>query len=210
MYWGDFGWLDTPIPRSLAAVLVWTSLLAVGLTLAKTLRGVFSRTEEDPGRATRGRLVPGSLDPLGDRLLRPARRADGISPPGRYFLPPIIAQMAWLAIGLVSLAPARCALAALVFAPIFRGLDFFRSTSEAHVGYFYLPADAALAIGALAGLSLRPLAYVVGARPRGHGGARVAVSEDAEPRGVSARRGGCHAGDALGWVGGSRSAGRRG
>ncbi|MEP7343701.1 MAG: hypothetical protein ABI877_00480 [Gemmatimonadaceae bacterium] len=59
----------------------------------------------------------------------------------------------------------RAILAGLVtvvaFAPLFRGLDFFASVSDVHGGRFFLPSDAVLAIGALAHIQLRPLAYAV-------------------------------------------------
>jgi alpha-1,6-mannosyltransferase len=58
----------------------------------------------------------------------------------------------------------RAILAGLVtvaaFAPVFRGLDFFASTTGVHDGRFFLPSDAVLALGALTHLPLRPLAYV--------------------------------------------------
>ncbi|MFN8574371.1 MAG: hypothetical protein U0132_20130 [Gemmatimonadaceae bacterium] len=58
----------------------------------------------------------------------------------------------------------RAALAAVLtvaaFAPIFRGLDFFATTSEVHGGHFYLPSDAVLAVVELTGAPLRFLAYV--------------------------------------------------
>jgi alpha-1,6-mannosyltransferase len=49
----------------------------------------------------------------------------------------------------------------LVFAPVFRGLDFFRSTGEVRAGYFFLPADAVKAIGHMIGVNLLPLALAV-------------------------------------------------
>jgi hypothetical protein len=49
----------------------------------------------------------------------------------------------------------------LVFAPVFRGLDFFRSTGEVRAGYFFLPADAVKAIGHMFGVNLLPLALAV-------------------------------------------------
>jgi alpha-1,6-mannosyltransferase len=52
-------------------------------------------------------------------------------------------------------------LVVLAFAPVFRGLDFFRSTGEVRAGYFFLPADAVMAIGTMAGLNLFPLALAV-------------------------------------------------
>lgn len=59
---------------------------------------------------------------------------------------------------------ARGAIAAVVtaaaFAPVFRGLDFFASTTDVHGGRFFLPSDAVLALGTLTHLPLRPLAYV--------------------------------------------------
>ena len=54
----------------------------------------------------------------------------------------------------------------MAFAPVFRGLDFFASTSDVHGGRFFLPSDAVFALGALTHLPLRPLAYVaVGVAP---------------------------------------------
>jgi hypothetical protein len=47
------------------------------------------------------------------------------------------------------------------FAPVFRGLDFFASTSDVHGGVFFLPSDAVLALGTLTHLLLRWLAYLV-------------------------------------------------
>ena len=52
-------------------------------------------------------------------------------------------------------------LVVLAFAPVFRGLDFFRSTGEVRGGYFFLPADAVKAIGTMAGTNLLPLALAV-------------------------------------------------
>ena len=52
-------------------------------------------------------------------------------------------------------------LVVLAFAPVFRGLDFFRSTGEVRAGYFFLPADAVKAIGAMAGINLLPLALAL-------------------------------------------------
>lgn len=49
----------------------------------------------------------------------------------------------------------------IAFAPVFRGPDFFGSTTDVHGGHFYLPSDAIFAIGALMQVSLRPLAYLV-------------------------------------------------
>jgi len=49
----------------------------------------------------------------------------------------------------------------LAFAPVFRGLDFFRSTGEVRGGYFFLPADAVKALGTMGGLNLFPLALAV-------------------------------------------------
>jgi alpha-1,6-mannosyltransferase len=52
-------------------------------------------------------------------------------------------------------------LVVLAFAPVFRGLDFFRSTGEVRGGYFFLPADGVKAIGHIAGVNLFPLALAV-------------------------------------------------
>ena len=52
-------------------------------------------------------------------------------------------------------------LVVLAFAPVFRGLDFFRSTGEVRAGYFFLPANAVTAIGTVAGINLFILAMAV-------------------------------------------------
>lgn len=52
------------------------------------------------------------------------------------------------------------ALTLAAFAPVFRGIDFFASTTDVHGGRFFLPSDAVLALGTLTHLPLRPLAYV--------------------------------------------------
>jgi hypothetical protein len=49
----------------------------------------------------------------------------------------------------------------LAFAPVFRGVGFFASTSDVHGGHFFLPADAVLALGGLTGVPVRWLAYAV-------------------------------------------------
>ncbi|MCC6316260.1 MAG: hypothetical protein IT361_01120 [Gemmatimonadaceae bacterium] len=49
----------------------------------------------------------------------------------------------------------------VVFAPFVRSPAFFAETSAVREGYFFLPADAIKAIGALTGLGLRPLAFLV-------------------------------------------------
>jgi hypothetical protein len=61
----------------------------------------------------------------------------------------------------VTRAIASLALMLLVFAPLFRGTDFFASASKAYRGHFFLPADAVIALGTLSGLNLRFAAYAL-------------------------------------------------
>jgi hypothetical protein len=53
------------------------------------------------------------------------------------------------------------ALAAATLVPLFRSLEFFRSTADVRAGYFYIPGDAVKALGTLAGVDLRMLAIGV-------------------------------------------------
>jgi len=107
MYWGNFGWLDTPLPSGLLTALIWMTVAAswtAGWWAVRRLRrassGVFPLLLLAGG--TLSLIVFFSL--LDYRAI--SSRGGTIDLQGRYFLPAIIGQMAWLSVGLLSPAPA--------------------------------------------------------------------------------------------------------
>lgn len=105
-YWGNFGWLDTPLPSALTTGLMGFSLIGIGLTAIWSIRRM--RTPEKNLAPQ-----PGVVLFLGVAILSTCAfyfyldTTVGYALQGRYFLSPIIAQMSWLALGWVGLAPAR-------------------------------------------------------------------------------------------------------
>ena len=105
-YWGNFGWLDTPLPAPLANTLIGLSLVAIALTAVWVIRhwGAESRIQIPQ---------PSLILFLGLAILAVfifyfgLDLTVGFGLQGRYFLPPIIAQMIWLALGITALTPAR-------------------------------------------------------------------------------------------------------
>lgn len=112
MYWGDFGWLDAPLPQPILQLLTWVTMITIWTTAWWLMRRHFS-LESTNGVKTFAVLLLGLctlflvvfytyldlrlFDAFGERF--------GMQ--GRYFLPPIVGQMIWLAIGLISPAPLR-------------------------------------------------------------------------------------------------------
>lgn len=105
-YWGNFGWLDTPLPSALMSGLIWFSAIGFALTVIW-----FIRRKRAVGHDLAPR--PGVILFLGLGILSTCAfyfyldASVGYGLQGRYFLPPIIGQMSWLALGWVWLAPAR-------------------------------------------------------------------------------------------------------
>jgi 4-amino-4-deoxy-L-arabinose transferase-like glycosyltransferase len=111
-YWGNFGWLDTPMDQGLYACLGGITTIVVWSTLWWLLRRVFSNGQQTDPRQTFIISVLGIqtvlLVVLYTYLDFQFFTIGGIyRPQGRYFLPAIIGQMTWLVIGLVSPAPAK-------------------------------------------------------------------------------------------------------
>lgn len=104
-YWGNFGWLDTPLPASLANPLVGLNIAAFALTAVWVLRRLRRRRNLQIPR-------PGLILFLALAMLAMGffyfglDTSIGFGLQARYFLPPIIAQMIWLALGLVALTSA--------------------------------------------------------------------------------------------------------
>lgn len=103
MYWGNFGWLDTPLPVSLTLGLSWLTVIGVWSTLWWFVRRLALRS--DPlslfplffcGCATLGIIAFYAYL----TFLIPYWGMQG-----RYMLPAVTAQMAWLLFGLVLPAP---------------------------------------------------------------------------------------------------------
>jgi len=112
MYWGNFGWLDTPFPQGLYLFLTGVTVIAVYITVWWLLRHIFS------GEQTADSRQPSMFFMLGIQTIfliilyayldfRFFNIGGIYRPQGRYFLPAIVGQMTWLAIGLVSPTPAR-------------------------------------------------------------------------------------------------------
>lgn len=112
MYWGNFGWLDTPFPEGLYVFLTGVTAVAIWTVLWWLLRHFFSRDQPQDSRQPFIYFVLGIQTILLILLytyldFRYFNIGGVYGPQGRYFLPPIIGQMAWLAIGLISPAPTR-------------------------------------------------------------------------------------------------------
>ncbi len=113
-YWGDFGWLDTPLPGSLWTLLEWATVIAAWTTGWWLVRRFVTRhacaKENTPafavfflGCATLAVIT--FYIYLDFRSMRDLGQPFGIQ--GRYYLSPIIGQMVWLGIGFVAPVPAR-------------------------------------------------------------------------------------------------------
>jgi len=116
MYWGDFGWLDTPLPYSLRGILIVMTVLVVWTAGWAMVGQLTSRAK--PGAARTGQwawpLFVGACATLGYlafytlldfRSMQDAGTSFGIQ--GRYFLPPVIGQMAWVMVGMTLPVPQR-------------------------------------------------------------------------------------------------------
>jgi Predicted membrane protein (DUF2142) len=114
MYWGIFGWVDTPLPDSLQVILTWITVIVVWTVGWALVRQAVSRTKPDRTRqvfdlfflgcATLGYIA--FFTYLDFRLARDLG-GGGFGIQGRYFLPPIIGQMAWLLVGMTQPVPPR-------------------------------------------------------------------------------------------------------
>jgi len=113
MYWGNFGWLNTPLPdlvnglvENISAVSVWSAgwwLIQRFVDRRQPIRNNNLFAVLLLGSATFGvTLFYAYLD---FRVRVEYGGTFGMQ--GRYFLPPIAGQMVWLAIGLVAPAPPR-------------------------------------------------------------------------------------------------------
>lgn len=112
MYWGNFGWLDTPFPEGLYGFLAGVTAFAILTASWWLLRQIISRDKSLDSRQPLILFILGIQTILLILLytyldFRFFNFGGTYSPQGRYFLPAIIGQMAWLAIGLVSPSPAR-------------------------------------------------------------------------------------------------------
>lgn len=111
MYWGNFGWLDTPLDSSLLTLLALMTAAAVWSAGWRLVRHAASddRRARAPrvfamvllGSATFGIIIFYTY--LDFRMARDLQGRFGIQ--GRYFLPGIIGQMAWLMTGLAEPVP---------------------------------------------------------------------------------------------------------
>ncbi|MHB1295904.1 MAG: glycosyltransferase [Anaerolineae bacterium] len=111
-YWGVFGWLDTPMPYALHRALTWLTLAAVWSAGWWIVRGLFARERER--RRVSARLAALGVAAfsmlafyfyLDYRVARDIGGSFGVQ--GRYYLPALAAQMAWLMIGLAYPVPRR-------------------------------------------------------------------------------------------------------
>ncbi|MHB0857156.1 MAG: glycosyltransferase [Anaerolineae bacterium] len=112
MYWGVFGWLDTPMPFPLHLILTWLTVAAVWSAGGWVARGLLDKPRGD-------RREPAALAALGVaafsmvlfyyyldyRVARDLGGSFGLQ--GRYYLPAVAAQMAWLMVGLTYPLPQR-------------------------------------------------------------------------------------------------------
>lgn len=108
MYWGNFGWLDTPLPEVLSLLLVLITIIS-GLGLAVRL---LRRPRGNTGRyqVVGGVMIAASvLGHLAFYTLLDYRMAiehgGSFSLQGRYFLPAIVPHMMCLMVGLLALVP---------------------------------------------------------------------------------------------------------
>jgi GT2 family glycosyltransferase/4-amino-4-deoxy-L-arabinose transferase-like glycosyltransferase len=108
MYWGNFGWLDTPFPATLSTALTWLTVAAVwtaGWWLARRVTSGDRKTQSLAliflGVATLSLIAFYTY--LDFRLARALGGSFDIQ--GRYYLPAVVGQMAWLSIGLTQPVP---------------------------------------------------------------------------------------------------------
>jgi hypothetical protein len=109
-YWGNFGMLETPISRPLAALLVLLTVVTAATTALWLGRALFAS-----GDKTRPRMMlllgaatlcyVAFYTYVDFRFWNARWRPFGLQ--GRYFLAPIAGQMAWLAAGTMLLVPRR-------------------------------------------------------------------------------------------------------
>ena len=115
MYWGNFGWLDAPMPESLWIILEWLTIVAAWTTTWGLGRRIAARRR----LSAQKREQALSLLMLGGATLgfvafytyldfRMAHARGGqFNLQGRYYLPAILGHMAWLAVGTTQPAPGR-------------------------------------------------------------------------------------------------------
>jgi glycosyltransferase involved in cell wall biosynthesis len=108
MYWGNFGWLDTPFSPTLSTLLTWLTVAAVwsaGWWLARRATSAERRRQSVAliylGIATLSIIAFYTY--LDFRLARTLGGSFNIQ--GRYYLPAVVGQMAWLVIGLTTPVP---------------------------------------------------------------------------------------------------------
>jgi len=114
MYWGHFGWLDTPLSESLWLILSWLTVIVAWTTAWRLIRQFTT-----PSRRIEEQQRPFAVFFLGCATLAVItfytyldyRSARDLGKPfgiqGRYYLPPIIGQMVWLMLGIAEPVPAR-------------------------------------------------------------------------------------------------------
>ena len=113
MYWGNFGWLDTPLPGSLLVLLTWATVITVWSVTWWLLR-------QATFRARQGKIVQiftvffsgcATLTIVAFYTYVDFRMARDLGGQffiqGRYYLPAVVGQMVWLALGLAWPAPSR-------------------------------------------------------------------------------------------------------
>jgi hypothetical protein len=112
MYWGNFGWLHTPIPDNLRTVLILLTVIAAWSGGWWLLRKAVASADRE-SRVAVFRFALLGLAALAFVAFytyldyRFARRGSAFGIQGRYFLPPIAGQMAWFLVGLSVAVPAR-------------------------------------------------------------------------------------------------------
>jgi GT2 family glycosyltransferase len=115
MYWGNFGWLDTPLPHSLLTVLILLTVIAAWSGAWWLVRSVLAADDRESRASTFKFALLGFAALLFVAFYtyldyRFARRNGGsFAIQGRYFLPPVAGQMAWLLVGLSAAIPLRFA-----------------------------------------------------------------------------------------------------
>lgn len=114
MYWGNFGWLDTPLPPSLLLLLNWVTVIAAWTTGWWLVRRCWGeragRREHEHTFAlfyvlSATGIIIAFYTYLDFRAMRDLGTPFGIQ--GRYYLPPIIGQMVGLMLGLTDSVPHR-------------------------------------------------------------------------------------------------------
>jgi GT2 family glycosyltransferase len=112
MYWGNFGWLHTPLPDNLRTVLILLTVIAAWSGGWWLLRKAMASSDRE-SRVAVFRFTLLGLAALSFVAFytyldyRFARRGGAFGIQGRYFLPPIAGQMAWLLVGLSVAVPKR-------------------------------------------------------------------------------------------------------